>query len=277
MTKKEQTTKRLNELRVAADLPPYDPKKVTMTVEELEELIHRLETPSELSVKSSPPTVAELLRKRNVIASHLDLPRLKSWKGSRDTLEKAITEMEAKTSHITIKQMPPKLAGGVKTRRALDTTKTQAAIKKMDKKQERAKIKEAKETAKKIAVSFGFKATDVFNYLQAKGVTRPPLSGEALAADIRAFIAQRIEALSKGPKKAPKAPPGSSVGSKRAAPGTLTPGDLATALQRAPRAIRIKLRSIEKTIPKAWRAEGRWAFHVKHKDDILKLLKGGKA
>lgn len=276
MTNKEKIIKRLNELRIAGNMPAYDPKKVTMSVEELEELIYRLETPSETTEKPTPATIADLLRKRNVIASHLDLPRLKSWKGTRDKLEKQIEEYESKTSHITIKHIPAAVANGVKTRRPIDTKKMEAAIKKSDKKQQRAKLKEAKETAKKIAVAFGFTSALVFDYLQAKGVTRPPLAGEALAADIRTFVAQRTEARSQPVKKGSKATPRTAVGSKRNVPGMLTPGDLATALQLPARSVRIKLRAKESSIPKHWRGEGRWAFHVKHKADIVKLLKGSK-
>lgn len=276
MTAKDRTIKRLNELRIENSLPPYDPKKVKMTVAEMEALIYRLETPSDNTTeKPTPPTTAELLRKRNVLASHLDLPRLKAWKGSRDKLEKQIEEYSAKTSHVDIKKIPPAVADGVKTRRALDTSKMQQSIKKMDKAEQRKKLKEAKETARKIAVTFDLKATNVFEYLQWKNVTRPTLAGEALVADIKAYLANRAKVLSKAPKKGAKAAPRTAHSAKRAAPGMLTPSDLAELLDKAPRAIRIKLRAIEKSIPSAWRGEGRWAFHTKHKDDILKLLKGG--
>lgn len=276
MTNKEKIIARLNELRIAGNMPAYDPKKVTMSVEQLEELIYRLETPSETSEKPTPPTIADLLRKRNVVASFLDLPRLKSWKGKRDELEKQIEKFEADPRAAKVQYIPAKVAAGVKTRRPIDTKKMEAAIKKSDKKQERAKLKEAKETAKKIAVAFGFTTALVFDYLQAKGVTRPPLAGEALAADIRTFLAQRTETRSQGVKKGSKATPQRSVGSKRNVPGILTPGDLATALQLPARSVRIKLRAKEQSIPKHWRGEGRWAFHVKHKADIVKLLKGSK-
>jgi hypothetical protein len=275
MTKKQATIARLNELRIKAGMPEYDPKKVTMSVAECETLIHRLENPSDPAEKPTPPTTADLLRKRNVIASHLDLPRLKVWKGSRDKLEKQIQDFEAKTSHITIKHIPAAVASGIKTRRAIDTTKMQGAIKKLDKKQERAKIKEMKATAKKIATSFGFTTSLVVAYLEVKNTTRPPLAGDALRSDINAFAQQRAKALKHDKKASPgaqKRPPGG----KRNVPGMLYPGDLAALLDRPARAVRIKLRALEKQIPKAWRGEGRWAFLEKHKADVLKLLKGEK-
>jgi hypothetical protein len=274
MTKKEDTIKRLNDLRASASMPTYDPEKVTMSVKEMEELIYRLETPSESGEKPTPPTIADLLRKRNVVASFLDLPRLKTWKGRREDLEKAIEKMELDPRAAKVQYIPAAVARGARTRRPIDTKKMEAAIKKNDKREHRKKIKECRETAKRIALSFGFKAITVFDYLQAKGVTRPPLAGEDLANDIRAFVAQRDKARSQPVKKGAKAPPRSAVRSKRAAPGMLTPATLAELLGKPARAVRIKLRSIEKSIPKAWRGEGRWAFNEAHKNDILKLLKG---
>jgi len=273
-TAKDKLIIRLNELRTAADMPPYDPAKAKMTVEEMNKAIHVLETPHKPDAPT-PPTTADLLRKLNVINTHLDLPRLKAWKGTRVALEKLIERRSLDPRAVHIKHIPAALAGGVKTRRAINTSKMEKGIRRMDKSEKRKMLREQKDIAKKIAVAHGFTATTVLSYMQAKGITRPQVAGTALADDIRAYIAQCDKLGLKTSKKRSQEAPKDGVQRQKRSAGHVTPGDIANALSKPPRAIRIILRRIEKTIPKAWRVKDeRWGFNTANKADIIKLVKG---
>lgn len=273
-TAKDKLIIRLNELRTAADMPPYDPAKVKMTTDEMNKAIHVLETPHKPEAPT-PPKTSDLLRKLNVINTHLDLPRLKAWKGTRKALEDLINKRSLDPRALHIKHIPAAVAAGARTRRPINTSKMEKGIKRMDKQEKRKMLNEQKDTAKKIAVAHGFTATTVLSYMQSKGITRPQVAGSALADDIRAYIAQCDKLGLKTSQKRSQEAPKDGVQRQKRSTGHVTPGDIAIALSKPPRAVRIILRRIEKTIPKAWRVKDeRWGFNEANKADIIKLVKG---
>lgn len=275
MTEKETLTTRLNELRALNGMPLYDPEKVKMNMQEIEQLIHTLETPIKLK-NVVPATTAGLLIRLNVLRVKRSMTIVKKWKGSRKQLEDAITKLELDRSHVTPVVAPTKIAKGANTVRhhtALHTNKLLEDVRKMDKRERRLFEKEQREIAGKIALAHGFHTKTVLEYLQAGGIKRPTISGEALAKHIREFVQTRSSVGIKSPKSAPKGP---VQGAKRSPREGINPATLASALSRPARAVRILLRSREKDIPKAWRVEGeRWGFKPEHQDDIIKFL-GGK-
>lgn len=276
MTEKEKLIARLNELRTRHNMPAYDPDKIKMTSGEIGELIHTLENERvKEKAPAIPLTTKALLIKLNVLRVKRGMASMKTWKGSRKQLEDAITKLELDRSHVTPVVGETKIAKGANTTRhhtALHKNKVLEDVVKMDKKERRAFEKEQKEVAGKIALAFGFHASTVLEYLQAGGIKRPTISGEALAKHIREFVQTRSSVGIKTPKSAPKA---SREGGSRKSSG-VTPATIAEALSRVARDVRITLRRREKDIPKAWRIEGeRWGFKPEHKDDILKFV-GGK-
>lgn len=203
MTKKEQLIKRLNELRTENNLPVYDPKKLKMSCEEIEGLIYHLETPSHSAAKHlpPPPSVAALLAKLNVLRKRAKEKPLKCWNKSRADIERAIKDMErelVEEAMLKHKRGLTKIAEGADTRKThtdLHSNPIVEDMKKMRKKEERQRIATAKDTARKIALWAGYKASNVLAYLLAKNQTTPALAGEALKADIKAWLAVRDDVL----------------------------------------------------------------------------------
>lgn len=203
MTKKQQLIQRLNELRTKNNLPAYDPKKVTMTVEEIEGLIYHLETPSH---SHKPPQVAELtagdlLKKLNVLRQRAKEKPLKKWSADRASLLRAIKDMErelVEEAMLKHKRGATKIADGADTRRThtdLHNNPIREDMVKMRKREERQRIATARDTAKKIALWAGYTASNVLAYLLAKNVSTPALAGDALKADIKAWLALRDKVL----------------------------------------------------------------------------------
>lgn len=326
MTHKDELIKRANELRTSHNMPAYNPKKVTMTTMELQAMIDHLERLSpDKKPEAPPPTRAQLVKQLNVLRERAGLKPLKVWKAGYDALEKAINLMQqtikAKTE---VKKGDTKIADGATTTKAktdLHKNPVRNAMAVMRRKEKAKTHKERKDTAKRIALWAGFKAQTVYDYLEAKDVTRPPLAGDALKKDIREWVKVRDKVLPKKgrqkssqrllaegfaenwkqdvslilkwlksikatdvkqvPKNAGRVfakwvkerPKAGGHGPRKSAGINVT--QLATELKKEPRAIRIKLRSMESKIPKAWRIpDERWGFKTEHKKDILKLLKG---
>lgn len=211
-TKKQALIARLNQLRASNNLPAYDPRKLTMTCEEIEGLIYHLETPSHNHKQApTPATVAELLKKLNVLRGRAREKPFKLWKKSRDDLEKAIKLMElelVEEAMLKTKKGQTKIAEGADTKRShteAHKNPIQEDMKRMRARQERQKIREMRDTAKRIALWAGYSSANVFSYLEAKDTTRPTLAGDALKADIKAWLETRDKVLPRRRGKPPSA------------------------------------------------------------------------
>ena len=213
MTDKEKLIQRLNELRTENNLPVYDPKKLKMTTAEIEQLIYQLETPAEVrdAAKGIPLSDAALLAQLNVLRKRSGKKVLKRWQTGRDKLEKEISNeqafLEQRARDAALKGTT-KIADGANTKKThteLHKNEIRDAMKKMRKKEASTTKRERRDTAKKIALWAGFKSSTVFNYLEAKDITRPTLAGDALKADIKAWLKVRdkIKPKRKGREKSP--------------------------------------------------------------------------
>lgn len=249
---------------------PVIPGKVTKR--RLEQLIHNGETHAGEALKApTPHTTGQLLAQLNALRVKKGKSQLKRWSDSRDRLEKAINALTLDTSHVTPKKGPTRIADGAETNvfdTSLHKNKVHDAVMKMNAREERTKVAAQKKLAHTLAKAYGFTRANVLDYVTTKGVTE---SAEFNKEEFKKWIELRDQNGLK-PRKDTKA----RLPNRVSEIDGVSPNDIAKALKKEPRAIRIILRRIEDKIPKGWRVAGvRWGFNKKHKADIIKLV-GGK-
>lgn len=211
MTHKEERIKHLNALRAENNMPTYNPAKLKMSVAEIDKLIYQLETPAEVrdAVAGIPLTDGALLAQLNVLRKRSAKKVLKRWQTGRDKLEHEIKQeqahLEQRARDAALKGAP-KIADGANTRKThtdLHKNEMRDAVRKMDKKKKQDFLREQKASAKAIALWTGFKHKTVLDYLIVKETCRPTLAGDALKADISAWLKVRVKIA---PKKKGRAP-----------------------------------------------------------------------
>lgn len=255
MTHKERLIKRLNDLRTRYDLPPYDPQKLKMSCEEIEGLIYHLETPSHstkiAAMEKTPSQIrAEGLARLNVLRKRAKEKPLLKWTRTLDDLQKAIKDMQleiAQEALIKSKRGTTKIADGADTRRThtdLHNNPIVEDMKKMRAREERRRLRGAKEKARAMSLWTGYKTGEILAYLLAQANTDAlPLAGDALKADIQRWLAMREKALPQRRGRQPSAL-------------RLLADDLASRSGEAPERLLKWLKKADigdlKALPKAW-------------------------
>ncbi len=286
---KQALIDQLNEARAKRSLPLLlagEIDNLKLTKKKLERLIYELDNPSEPRPVVKPPAIKILLERLNVSLAKQGKPVLASWKASREKLLERLAQVENASEHVTAKKCPPAIADGADTKRfhtGLHTNPLQKAVERQSKREERQALTSQRKLAAFLhSYLKQFTRADIMRWAQTRQyigffeVERDfdmPLSVDGpLAKDIATFVTLRHQALRKAPAVTP-ARSRKSVTSDTC----LSPQMLAELLGRDAKSVRATLRKREKDIPPAWRLDDqRWGFKLDHKDDIVKLLGGGK-
>lgn len=255
------------------------PKITDATKAQLEDLIHVAPVPIDAPPAAPAISTASLLLRYNTSRAKHGRSTLKKWGGTRAELNDAIAREEAETKHAPVTKAPAKIARGANTRKDhtdLHKNPVRDAVAKMDKREDRERVKLRKAHAKTIAANERLRYKLVVEWMEARNTVshKQPLSRE-VRADFEKFVADRLQRGKAARKKSEPSKTKRAVG-KRTASDNVSPADIASDLKREPRAIRVTLRRIEKDIPATWRVQGeRWGFKKAHRADIVKLV-GGK-